>query len=178
MDSIEVLERQITESLPEDDEQPIFILSAGWRSGSTLVQRLLMSDQNTLVWGEVYDRSNIVQNLTKTILPFTDSWPPEGYLRADSDSGALSEQWVANLYPSLATLRNSYRALIKALLADSAQDLGATRWGMKEVRFGMDEAAFLRWIFPQCKIVFVYRNPYDAYISYKKYSPSFSWDAS
>ena len=75
MESIEVLQRLIAETEVDDDEQPIFVLSAGWRSGSTLVQRLLMSDHNTLVWGEVYDRSNIVQNLTKSILPFSESWP-------------------------------------------------------------------------------------------------------
>lgn len=178
MESVEVLQREVADNTIGDHEQPIFVLSAGWRSGSTLVQRLLMSDQNTLVWGEVYDRSNIVQNLAKTILPFTESWPPEGYLRANGDRAALSGQWVANLYPSLSTLRNSYRALLRTLLADSALELGATRWGMKEVRFGVDEAAFLRWIFPQCKIVFVYRNPYDAYLSYKKYSPGLSWYAS
>lgn len=178
MESIEVLQRLIAETEVDDDEQPIFVLSAGWRSGSTLVQRLLMSDHNTLVWGEVYDRSNIVQNLTKSILPFSESWPPEAYLRQISNPDTLSEHWVANLYPSLATLRRSYSTLLKTLLADSAKELGAMRWGMKEVRFGMDEAAFLRWVFPKCKIVFVYRNPYDAYISYKKYSPALSWYAS
>ena len=34
-----------------DNEEPIFLLSAGWRSGSTLLQRLIMSDSNVLIWG-------------------------------------------------------------------------------------------------------------------------------
>ncbi len=36
----------------EEDERPIFILSAGWRSGSTLIQRLIMSKERILIWGE------------------------------------------------------------------------------------------------------------------------------
>jgi hypothetical protein len=44
--------RQLLAALPgtvieaDGDEAPIFLLSAGWRSGSTLLQRLLMSDKN------------------------------------------------------------------------------------------------------------------------------------
>jgi hypothetical protein len=33
------------------DDQPIFVCAVGWRSGSTLLQRLLMTDPSVLVWG-------------------------------------------------------------------------------------------------------------------------------
>src|SRR4051812_3924849 len=32
-----------------NDDEPIFLLSAGWRSGSTLLQRLIMSDARALI---------------------------------------------------------------------------------------------------------------------------------
>jgi hypothetical protein len=33
-------------------DQPVFVLSAGGRTGSTLVQRLFISTKQILVWGE------------------------------------------------------------------------------------------------------------------------------
>src|SRR5262245_32576620 len=38
----------------EDGAAPIFLLSSGWRSGSTLVQRLINSDSSVLMWGEPF----------------------------------------------------------------------------------------------------------------------------
>src|SRR5262245_48832244 len=38
----------------DSTEKPIFILSAGWRSGSTLVQRCVMSGGEAMIWGEPY----------------------------------------------------------------------------------------------------------------------------
>src|SRR5258708_2685540 len=35
-----------------DDECPIFLLATGWRSGSTLLQRIVSTDPNVLLWGE------------------------------------------------------------------------------------------------------------------------------
>ena len=36
----------------DDVDEPVFLFSAGWRSGSTLLQRLIMSDASIFVWGE------------------------------------------------------------------------------------------------------------------------------
>ena len=32
---------------------PLFILSAGWRSGSTLLQRLIISAKGVVIWGNL-----------------------------------------------------------------------------------------------------------------------------
>ncbi|MEO0535490.1 MAG: hypothetical protein AAF215_16660 [Cyanobacteria bacterium P01_A01_bin.123] len=37
-------------------DSPIFVFSAGWRSGSTLLQRLVMSDKSVVIWGELFNR--------------------------------------------------------------------------------------------------------------------------
>lgn len=44
----------------------------------------------------------------------------------------------------------------------------ATRWGIKEVRWTSDHARYLRWLYPRCRLVFLYRNPLHAYQSYLK----------
>lgn len=156
-------------------EAPIFIFSAGWRSGSTMVQRLLMSGRDTLIWGEAYDRCSIIQRLTETAFAHSDRWPNQSYLRQPASLDTLSGEWVANLYPPPDALKQSYRAFIETLLAVPARALGAERWGFKEVRLGINEARFLRWIFPQAKFLLVYRNPYDAYLSYKSFQPAKNW---
>ena len=55
---------------PRDDAtSPIFLFSAGWRSGSTLLQRLVMSDKQVLIWGEPYDECGPVQAMAQTMKP-------------------------------------------------------------------------------------------------------------
>ena len=62
---------------PESDTAaPIFLLSAGWRSGSTLLQRLIMSDKNVLIWGEPYDECGQIQAMADTLKAFRPDWPP------------------------------------------------------------------------------------------------------
>ena len=57
-----------------DNEEPIFLLSAGWRSGSTLLQRLIMSDPRVLIWGEPYDECGMVQAMAGTMTAFRAGW--------------------------------------------------------------------------------------------------------
>ena len=60
----------LSEALDSDapENRPVFVLAAGWRSGSTLLQRLVMSSGETLVWGEPYDRACYVQDLARSLL--------------------------------------------------------------------------------------------------------------
>lgn len=155
---------------PVSDENPIFILSAGWRSGSTLVQRLLMSNGHTLIWGEPYDRLGIIQSLTRSLFAFSSEWPDAKYFDA-------SKEWVANLYPPIACLKSGYLALIENLFVQPSREQGAKRWGLKEVRLGVRDAQFLQWLYPKAKFLFIYRNPFDAYTSYKSFSDRRNWYA-
>lgn len=149
-----------------DDEQPIFLLSAGWRSGSTLLQRLLMSDPEVLIWGEPYDECGIIQALADSMKAFRPGWPPADYFYDGSEPVQLSGEWIANLFPSLEELRRAQRAFFDALFAEPARKAGACRWGIKEVRLGAEHCYYLRWLYPRAQFVFLYRNPFDAYRSY------------
>lgn len=163
---------------PELAEQPIFILSAGWRSGSTLLQRLVCSGGDVLIWGEPYDRSNLLQSLTRSLAPFSDVWPPAGYLQPSADLQALSASWTANLYPPPAALRAAYRGFLLGLFAKPARDLGAARWGFKEVRLGHAEAVLLQALFPRGRFLFIRRQLPEAYLSYRGFSGGMGWYAS
>jgi hypothetical protein len=155
-----------------DGASPIFLLSAGWRSGSTLLQRLVMSDPRVLLWGEPFDECGVIQAMAGTVKPFRTGWPPRDYYLSHHDGakpGELADDWIANLFPAVADLRRGYRAFFEATFAEPARRAGASRWGLKEVRLTAEHAHYLKWLYPSARFIFLYRNPLDAYQSYCRY---------
>lgn len=158
---------------PESDTAaPIFLLSAGWRSGSTLLQRLIMSDKSVLIWGEPYDECGQIQAMADTLKAFRPDWPPTEYYYDGTPPGQLTGSWVANLFPAPDALWQAHRAFHDTLFDAPATQSGAARWGIKEVRLGIDHARYLRWLYPKARFVLLYRNPLEAYRSYCRYGRS------
>lgn len=153
---------------------PVFILSAGWRSGSTLLQRMVMANNpEIIIWGEPYAAASPVLGMVDQLRPFSEEWPSPDYF-VDGQETDLSKEWVANLYPPVASFRAAHHAYLETLFAEPAQALGYAQWGMKEVRFGADQVRYLRWLYPEAKFIFLLRNPADAY---RSYSSRLNWYA-
>ena len=157
-------------------EEPVFIFSAGWRSGSTLLQRLIVSSGEVHIWGEPLGESAFLPRLGKGLAAITDAWPPSAYFpdpaRTPNDLASL---WIANLTPPMSTLRDAHRAFYRKWLAEPALSLySMQRWGLKETRLTIDHARYLKWLFPGARFFMIVRNPVDAYRSWKGniwYSP-------
>jgi len=148
-----------------DEEEPIFLLATGWRTGSTLMQRVLVTDSSLILWGEPHGRMGFLSRLGDVLASFDRVIAPdEVILKAKADM-MLSGEWIANLYPPTSVIRQALQSMVYDWLAQPAKELGYTRWGMKEVRLGYDEAALLLWLFPKAKFVVITRNPYDSYRS-------------
>lgn len=158
------------------DVSPVFVLSAGWRSGSTWIQRRLLKE-GIMIWGEPYDLSSLIQSLSSQLRPFATGWPPKGYYFESKTGLSADTDWLANLYPSIADLRAAHRAYFERLFDAPAREHGYTRWGVKEVRLTGEHALYLKWIYPNAKFIFLVRKPCDAFASYRETHKGwyFSW---
>ncbi len=149
-----------------EEEAPIFLLSTGWRAGSTLLQRILITDPRLLLWGEPLGEMAVISRLAEMI---SHSMSPLKLRvwenQVDANSSALATSWIANLYPPTSYLRTALRSLVTEWLAKPARDRGFARWGLKECRLGATEASLLHWLYPNAKFVVISRHPYDSYRS-------------
>ncbi len=145
----------------------MFLLAGAWRSGSTLLQRMLMRE--CLVWGEPFGRGMPVDLMARQLRIFTEQWPADEMFvdRRRPAPGNLGREWVANLFPPLAALLQAHVGYFQSLIAEPARQLGFTRWGFKEVRLGVEHGLYLKWVFPRAKLLFLYRDPYACYRSFK-----------
>jgi hypothetical protein len=153
-------------------EDPIFILSAGWRSGSTLLQRMILADGRVMVWGEPFAHAHPIQRMSAMWRAFTAEWPNLRHTMPPAGE-PLHQSWVANLSPPVRELRAGQRRFLDRVFGEPARRMGRAAWGIKEVRWDTQHAVWLRWLFPQARFLFLVRHPHDAYLSYKPRGPWF-----
>jgi len=152
-----------------DADTPIFLLSTGWRTGSTLLQRILVTDPQLLLWGEPLGEMTVVSRITEMV---SHSLSPRDLKlwrtqpRLDNlTSSWLATSWIGTLSPPGDDFRLALRSIFDQWLGEPARRLGFARWGLKEVRLGAAEASLLYWLYPNAKFVMLSRHPYDCYVS-------------
>jgi len=169
-------EKRIDQPSQEREEtSPIFIFSAGWGCGSTLLQRLIMSSGEAVIWGEPLDRAISIQRMASSLAAIDCDWPPSNHFSEETKTTELSKTWVANLTPDLAYLKSAHTAFFKSWFEAPLQKYNVNRWGIKEVRLTINHAHYLKWLFPNSKFIFIYRNLPDAYLSCKNRKWFLSW---
>lgn len=126
------------------------------------------NNQNIIMWGEPFSYANIYDNMMDQFRSFTDKWPLSNHFFSHKQRGKLSDEWIANLYPDVDFLIMAHRQYFASLFAEQGRQIGRSQWGMKVVRLTGDNALYFRFLYPRCKILLLYRDPRDAYSSYRK----------
>jgi hypothetical protein len=174
--AVAALGQRLGEEAEPATDEPLFIFSAGWRSGSTLLQRLVVSTDSFFIWGEPYHQTDVIRRLAESLIPFGTGWPPPEYVygngekaekQESSGSSDLSGQWIANFYPPVDRLVDAHREFLRRLLAPPPTE-SRPHWGLKEVRLSAEYALYLRLLFPRARFVFLVRDPHAAYRSYRE----------
>jgi hypothetical protein len=168
-ESLRVLDAATREPQLLADEEPVFVASIGWRSGSTLTQRALMTDPSILVWGEPLAHLRYLTHLADPLLGISEDWPGQSHWLSHRPDVDLTRDWVATLAPDAGHLKAGYRAFFDHWLAVPARQRGFKRWGVKHVRWTGEDAVVLRWLYPGCKFLVVVRHPVSAYQSMRNF---------
>jgi hypothetical protein len=141
---------------------PLLVLGSGQRSGSTLVQRLLTSHPEVLIWGEHGGRLGELLATTDGLLAWSDEF---GRDAREEFARHSYQSWMANLSPDRDQIVTALRRFFHALYAEPAAALGRPVWGLKEVRYGLLEARRLHRVFPELAVVLLVRDPRDVLCS-------------
>ena len=151
---------------------PILVLGTGHRCGSTLLQRLLSSHPDVLIWGEHLGQLSALLDLGTTLREWSGSLGARA--RNLFDQGGY-QSFMANLTPEQDRIDEAIRAFVRTLFAEPAAALGRPVWGLKEVRYARPEAAELHRLFPGLAVVFLVRDPRDILRSLDEWERGGGW---
>lgn len=154
---------------PPSGHAPVFAFAPTWRCGSTLLQRLLMSTGEIWMWGEIYTQAEPLQQMAGMFLPFRDGFPDEDMFPGPEGATDLSGEWIARLSPEPHHLMDAHRRFWERLCAEPARERGRGRWGFKAVNVSVGHAVYMKRLFPEARLVFLVRNPYAAWLSYRRF---------
>jgi hypothetical protein len=149
----------------ESAGSPVFVLGGGGRTGSTLVQRLLISTGEIMIWGE---HAGVLLDGLHRIVSGMQAWIGQegaGHLEWFRQQGWNA--WIANINPSHEAFVAGARAALLEALATPAAHMGYRRWGFKEIRYNGAAVSLLKMLFPDAPIIVLVRHPADALRSIK-----------
>ncbi len=164
-----------------ENKPPIFLFCSGMRSGSTLLQRLIIASGETMVFGETggaLDHLRIAWDGYRQMLGdggarFPGGLGGNGDLQRLEFEAAGEERphlWIPCINPAQSKVEHGFRSFFEDLYGAEARRLGYSRWGVKKVRSELDTARFMRTLFPEAKFVFLVRDPIACLTSIKQYN--------
>ena len=152
---------------------PVVVLGAGHRCGSTLIQRLLSSHPDVMIWGEQEGQLDPLLKLGAHLRECADGL---GRRARDKFAEGGYQTFMANLLPGTDDVDDAVRAFVRRLFAEPALARGRRVWGFKEVRYARPEVLELHRLFPELAVVFVVRDPRDILRSVDHWQQLGGWD--
>ncbi|MEU8263459.1 sulfotransferase [Micromonospora sp. NPDC048999] len=133
-------------------------MAAGQRCGSTLVQRLLSSHPDVLIWGEHGGQLRPMLSAMSRMKVWADE---DGLEAREAFAADGYQSFMANLTPEAKHIDDATRQFMRALFEERAAAHGKPIWGIKEVRYGLAEARAIHNLFPDAVVVSLVRDPRD-----------------
>ncbi len=153
-------------------KKPICIAAPVRRSGTTLLQRLLCSATNALIYGETC--ANDFQSMAgmyankEPFMNHAKDW------RNDQLKKVLNGEvndWIPDLMPDIDYYLKSYKNIIQVLIdtyGGFAKEQGKEVWGMKFPEWNPASLKYLQELLPGTKIIYLHRNLSDCVRSAKR----------
>ena len=151
---------------------PIFIASPVRRSGTTLVQRLLCSSDNAIIYGEsaANELLNLFNMYQARILYFQASKKFRDEQLERVLAGEVNE-WIPDLMPAmdgyLDALKKSYLSIFHHYREFATQQ-GKVKWGMKMAEWQVHQLQMALQTFPKSQLLYIYRPLEDCVRSAKR----------
>jgi len=151
--------------------RPIIVLGAA-RTGTTLVQRLLNSYEDVLVWGE---HAGFLEDVARA---FFRTWENPSFfegtrpLSAVLETSRPDETWQGWMgWTSREDWVRTFRGFLDALFVPGGLP-GKRWWGFKEIRYMATPAdrtlELIRLLYPEALFAFVVRHPLNAIASVRR----------
>lgn len=144
--------------------RPLLILGSA-RSGTTLLQRILNSYDNVIIWGEHGGALRHIANSYFELIN-SESMQEFSYPQAKGPEVDLSyyknpEQWQAwNNWFRPDDVCKTYKYMLENMF-ESPWRNQVRYWGFKEIRYGSSDKVIDLFLscFPDTRVLFLYRNP-------------------
>jgi hypothetical protein len=147
------------------NEEPIFVFASGQRTGSTLLQRLLNTCSDIMIWGE---HDGALQELLWCHQRML-SWQARFHTQLQVFLEQGPNQFLPNIIPAKPDLEQGVRTYLYTTFALPAVRLHRQYWGFKEVRYGIQLALFLQDCFPKARFIHLTRDVVNCLISMKRW---------
>jgi len=144
---------------------PLFVLGPTTRNGITLIQRLLNSTRQIIVYGE---NAALVHHMTTLAFKAIDNHQQFNAEATEVRRQFLSGQvegWTSNLWPDTGAFANALcEGFYKAIMVyeQCSREYGYARWGVKNPLANPYTIPGLLFLLPHTRFVFIHRHLFDA----------------
>jgi hypothetical protein len=150
---------------------PVIITAPTARCGTTLVQRLLCTGDNSFLYGEEVGLH--IRTLTTYLIGLIQQFERGGAAADAEFEKALSgtqDDWRPGLMPPTQVMLNAWTQTyyqIPAALADYGASIGRPIWGFKGPDYARDMLRAFLMLMPKARIIYVFRDLTEALKSAK-----------
>jgi hypothetical protein len=150
---------------------PIIVTSPTSRCGTTLVQRLLSSADNALIYGEEIGlQMQVLTGWFTGQLRFLERTGQAMDIEFEQALARTLADWRPGLMPPSPIMLKAWIETyyqMPVTLMHHAQSISRPIWGFKRPTFSRDTIKGFLALLPQAKIIYVFRNPLDVVKSAK-----------